>query len=398
MQKNQLITLEITDLARGGAGVGRFENQVVFVSFTAPGDRVEAEVMKVSKSYVNAELRKILVPSPQRVEPKCAVFGRCGGCEWQHLPYSLQWQTKTRGVKEALKRALKFAGQDPALVESLPFDELPADVIWNYRNRIQLRGLRNEIGYFTRASNDLIAIDECPIARRELNETLSETRAEGAALKTPYKVEVEVLENRDVRKSWNEKHAAQGFRQVHDEQNQKLRQWVGRAIQNRNATILDLYGGAGNLATAALEFAPNPAEIHCVDSHAGDPKHHVKPGKPGNPENSRNLEKIWFHRLPVARWIQKALLTRDLMANSLTVIVDPPREGLGQDLENIADAAEKWGATEWIAVGCDADSWAKDVTQMIARGWKLDKIGALDFFPQTAHVEALARLTKAAKA
>lgn len=378
VKKNQIITVEITDLARGGAGVGRFESQVVFVPFTAPGDRIEAEVTSVSKSYVKAEVRKILVPSSERVEPECAVFGRCGGCEWQHLPYPLQWKTKSRGVKEALRRALKFANQDTAFLEGVPFDELPAEKVWNYRNRIQLRGQGTQLGYYSRQSNELVSINDCPIARKELNRELASVRMEGENLNQPYKVELEVLENGEIKKSWNARHAALGFRQVHDEQNQKLREWVGRAIQNQGATILDLYGGSGNLATAALEFAVSPSEIYCVDT-GGKVENHPK---------------IRFHQLPVARWIQSQNLRAPLRRHSLTVIVDPPREGLGQDLETIAETVEKWGASEWIAVGCDADSWAKDITQMIQRGWKLERMGALDFFPQTSHVEALARLSK----
>lgn len=383
--KNQMITLEITDLARGGAGVGRFENQVVFVPFTAPGDQVEVEVTSVSKNYLKAEVRKILVKSSERVEPKCQYFGRCGGCEWQHLPYALQWSTKVRGVKEALKRALKFADLDDSVLDHLPFDELPADVIWNYRNRIQLRGHGTKIGYFSRHSNDLVPIDECAIARKELNEVLAHARTEGEKQRGPYKVELEVLENGTIRKSWNEKHAAQGFRQVNDEQNQKLREWVGRAIQNKGATVLDLYGGAGNLSTAALEFA-NPASIHCVDT--------------GAPTHLKDFPKIYFHSQSAAKWIQKQRSSLFLSGgeSNLTVIVDPPREGLGGDLEIIAETAEGWGATEWIAVGCDADSWAKDIVRMIQRGWKLERMGALDLFPQTSHIESLARLTNSVEA
>ena len=96
MEMQPPIELEIQDLSRGGAGVARdASGRVIFVPFTAPGDRVRVRVAQAKKqNYANAELLEVVRPAELRQQPVCPVFGQCGGCQWQHLPYSLQWKTK----------------------------------------------------------------------------------------------------------------------------------------------------------------------------------------------------------------------------------------------------------------------------------------------------------------
>src|SRR5690606_34188058 len=104
------------------------EGRVIFVPGTLPGDKVLARIVRNEKRFAHAEIIRILTPSPDRIEPRCPVFGKCGGCDWQHVPYPLQWQAKVRGVREALNRAsIPFEGI---------FDEMPAEKVWNYRNRV----------------------------------------------------------------------------------------------------------------------------------------------------------------------------------------------------------------------------------------------------------------------
>jgi tRNA/tmRNA/rRNA uracil-C5-methylase (TrmA/RlmC/RlmD family) len=357
------ITLKIDDLSRGGAGVARDESgRVTFVPFTAPGDTVRVRWIEESKRYAQAELLEVIEPSPIRQKSPCPVFGRCGGCQWHHIPYELQWKTKKAGVLHALERInVSIPGE---------IDSLPAEKIWNYRNRIQLRGHRDELGFYAARSHDRVAIDSCAIAREELNAALSETRAEGQKFTEPYKVEIEVLPDGSVRKVWNSRHAAGGFRQVHDEQNEKLRAWVSERV-SKGGRVLDLFGGAGNLGAPVSLFSES---VDCVDMTA--------------PEGTEMPEfpKLRFHRSPVSKWLrkQKGVFT--------TAILDPPREGLADDFEQIATSLEYLRVREIVAVGCDPDSWARDLGRFVKRGWKLNRVGVLDLFPQTPHVESLGLL------
>lgn len=361
--------LQITDLSRGGAGVAREETgRVVFVPFTAPGDRVRVRLLEVDRRYAQAELLEILESSSVRQTAPCSVFGRCGGCQWQHIPYSVQWETKTKGVLHALDR------MKVPLLNSVA-ELLPAEKVWNYRNRIQLRGFNDEIGFYAAQSNTRVPIKKCWIAREELNQAIPQAIEKGKSLTQPYKVELEVLPNGDVKDYWNQGHSAGGFRQVHDEQNTKLRSWVSSNISSKG-WVLDLFGGDGNLG-GPISLAVEG--VDCVDFSAPEGTTHV------------DFPRLKFHRGSVLKWLRRSQNASEKKLYE-AAIFDPPREGLGDDLKIIAEAIEKFGVREVIAVGCDPDSWARDLSAWTRRGWRVDKIGILDLFPQTPHVESLARL------
>jgi 23S rRNA (uracil1939-C5)-methyltransferase len=365
-----MLELLISDLSRGGAGVAKdADGRVVFVPFTAPGDRVRVEIVESHKRYAQGKLVEILEPSPERVNPRCPAFGRCGGCQWQHISYATQWKTKSSGVLHALTRT----STKRCLA---PLEEMPAERVWEYRNRVQLRGEKGSIGFYAKGSHDMIQIERCEIARPEINSRLPDIRSHGLRRTKPYKVEVEVFADGRVAETWNQGHSASGFRQVHDEQNEKLRHWVAAQIPKGSA-VLDLFGGSGNLSLLVSENDPT-AEIHCVDVTA--------PTTPGS------VPSFHFHRSAVMPWLLK---NRDLARGraSWTAVLDPPRDGLAEEFTDIAGALEAWGVQKILFIGCEPDSWARDVSKFQKRGWELEKVGALDLFPQTTHVESLAVLS-----
>jgi 23S rRNA (uracil1939-C5)-methyltransferase len=286
------------------------------------------------------------------------------------LPYELQWKTKLTGVRQALEKA--------QVKLSCELEELPAERIWEYRNRIQLNGRKDEIGFFAAGSNALVPIERCEIARPELNEKISALKKEGNALSKPYKVETEVLENGEVRAAWNQGHAAMGFRQIHDEQNQKLRQWVQSAIDGHDGGIFDLFGGDGNLSLSLAQGNPS-RPIFCVD-------HTV----PDENEQKRFPSNLQFERASILKWVKK----QNCRSGPWATILDPPRVGLADDHAQIAQELERLNVNRVVAVGCDVDSWVRDVRKWSERGWKLARVGVLDLFPQTSHVESLALLLR----
>ncbi len=391
------LDLTISDIARGGAGVSRDPNgQVVFVPYTAPGDRVRARKWVPTgeskdeskggstklKGYAEAELIEVLEPSKIRETPRCPVFGKCGGCDWQHLPYALQWEVKWKGVLHALKRVqmLLPKGWEEGW-EAI--DKLPAERIWEYRNRIQLRGEGKALGFFRPRSKELVAIDRCDIARPEFNSEWEKVRAEGAALGRSYKVELEVLPSGQVRKSWNSRHSSGGFRQIHDEQNEKLKTWI-QAHLGKNPIVFDLFGGSGNLSLPLLDRSVE--EVHCVD--LGAPLQSAQP----------NESRIKYYRERVDAWLKAKANDQGFCSRvrgRVSVILDPPREGLLIGFPEIVQGLDDFGVNELVLVGCDADAWARDVSKLTKRGWTLAKLLVIDLFPQTHHVESVALLHKA---
>lgn len=392
-QPDGTVELTIVDLARGGSGVARLDGQAVFVPFTAPGDQVRVRIVERQKRFLKAELVEVRVPSPDRVEPPCPVFGRCGGCQWQHLPYSLQWRTKVTGVQQALKRLRSI---ESVARSSLPtLEELPASQVWGYRNRVQLHGEGEALGYYGGASRRLVATDRCPIARAEIQAVWEQTRAEGASrfpgteasAKTPapvaYKVEVEVGNDGRVRKSWNSPHAALGFRQVHDDQNLRLREWVFQAI-TPGRHVYDLFGGAGNLSEMLAAMA---MRVDCVDT-----------GSP-SPSPAGTHPQLHFHRSAVLPWLKQqggsgAVGAPAAVRGTASAILDPPREGLADAGPAIVQHLERLGVREALLVGCDLDSWVRDLGVFAQRGWRFKKLAVLDLMPQTVHVESIALLVR----
>lgn len=372
------VELVVTDISRSGPGVAReASGRVVFVPFTAPGDRVRVRVLKNKRDtkarYAEGVLLEVLEPSAVRVKPRCPAFSRCGGCQWQHLPYELQWKTKSAGVVHALERVnVKTVG--PTLESGIRIEELPADLIWEYRNRVQLRGEHSRdgtiLGFYGARSHEVIPIERCDIARAEINAAWPETLQESKKFHKPFKVELEVAEDGALHKSWNQGHAALGFRQVHDAQNEKLRNWVRENI-SPGRPLLDLFGGSGNLSAQFIGHVP---EIHCVDLSV--PR--VKPAS--------FPESYSFHRAPVGEWINSF----SGKGKTWSAILDPPREGLGSEFTPLFEALERIGVAEVVLVGCDADAWARDVSRILKRSWQLKRAAVLDLFPQTPHVESLA--------
>ena len=393
--------LKVHDLSRGGNGVTRevvnSEGQavdkprVVFVPLTIPGDVVTVKLVSEEKRFATGEIVEIDTPSSDRIAPPCAVFGKCGGCTWQHVPYAIQWKTKRDGALHALSRT-------DVKLPAAAVEEFPAGNPYFYRNRVQLRarptvdGDEVILGYFGRRTKDLVDVTRCEIAREEINSVLAETRAEAKTMLedqlkrgTPapeVKVEVEVMPDGTVRKAWNARHGALGFRQVNDEQNTKLQTFVRKNL-SEGAHFLDLYGGAGNFSYAD---AARYAFVDCVDT--GSPEG----GSPEHPENFK------FFRGDVPRFLERREkdFTKGVFEpkGPIEVVLDPPREGMGEHVDKIARSLDLLMARKIIAVGCDSDSWARDLSKLAKHGWKIQKIAIFDLFPQTPHVEAVAVLTK----
>jgi len=366
----QIYELWVSDLSRAGAGVAKDDSgRVIFIPFTAPGDRVSARIINQKSKYAQAELLTVLQASAQRQEPKCPVFGRCGGCDWQHIDYPLQWQTKVSGVKESLMRTL---GVVPQLLR-----EYPARQIWSYRNRIQLHGNKDNLGYYAKSSHKIIPVERCAIAREELNDYLQSVREQAKTHNRPYKVELELLTDGSVRATWNRATGSSGFQQINSEQNQNLRQWVLENI-SKQQPVLDLYGGSANLSAQLASCAPH---IDCVDLTDRKNNHHW-------PEN------ISFHHSDVFTWVVNKANQPQRNAQPCSAIIDPPRGGMPEQLGQFIDSLQRLNVTEVIAVGCKTDTWTRDLAGFVNKGWRLEQVAVFDFFPHTPHVESAALLRR----
>jgi 23S rRNA (uracil1939-C5)-methyltransferase len=126
------IEVQVESLAYGGKGVARWGGMVVFVERAAPGDRAIVRILKRKQAHCEARIVELLEPGTSRVEPPCALVGRCGGCSWQHLPYEEQLAAKVAIVRDSLERLGGLRDMPPDFWRQ-PF---AAPSPWHYRNKM----------------------------------------------------------------------------------------------------------------------------------------------------------------------------------------------------------------------------------------------------------------------
>lgn len=129
MEKNNLLTIDITDLGENGEGIGRHEGMAVFVPGALPGERITARIRNQKKNYAHGRLVEILEPSPDRVAPPCEIAGQCGGCQIQSMSYPAQLKWKASHVRACMDRIAKLPE-----VEIAPI--IGMDDPWHYRNKV----------------------------------------------------------------------------------------------------------------------------------------------------------------------------------------------------------------------------------------------------------------------
>jgi 23S rRNA (uracil1939-C5)-methyltransferase len=160
MEKNDILILDILNLGFNGEGVARHGGFAVFVPFALAGERVEAKIILLKKSFAIAKLIKVILKSPVRQEPLCPAFFKCGGCQLQHLNYEAQLDFKTRTLKDCLSRqGIKTQ-----------IDRCTASPnIYGYRNKLQLPVAADlmrggvKTGFFREGSREIVDIESCPL-------------------------------------------------------------------------------------------------------------------------------------------------------------------------------------------------------------------------------------------
>lgn len=173
-RQGELIEVTIADLSDTGDGVGRFDERVVFVPDTVPGDRAIVRLLHVKSQYAHGKLQQLLQPSPHRIRPSCIVADKCGGCQWQHIDYEYQLIAKQNQVVQALQRLGGFISPsvDAVLTTTSPL---------GYRNKatypLNLSATGQvQAGYYQKGSHQLVNLNQCPIQDPRLNPLLAQVK------------------------------------------------------------------------------------------------------------------------------------------------------------------------------------------------------------------------------
>jgi 23S rRNA (uracil1939-C5)-methyltransferase len=171
--EDEVIDLELNDLAYGGDAVGRYQGRAIFVTGGLPGELVRARLTRERSNYARATLVEVLRPSPDRVTPRYPELGESGGFQWQHLAYPAQLQWKTRIVRQQLMRIGRFA--NPVVRPALGMP--PGTDPWRYRTVAQFGiGPDGAIGFRRAGSHDVLDMPTCPLVHPALDELYQQVR------------------------------------------------------------------------------------------------------------------------------------------------------------------------------------------------------------------------------
>ena len=375
----------------GGDAMARIEGRVVFVPFVLPGEIVK---VRLKDGDMHAELAEIVQPAPERVAPPCPLFTRCGGCHYQHAPYEFQLARKVDILREQLRRVgkIKWEGE----IETISGPAL------GYRNRGQFHLANGKIGYLAPGSHDLVPVDgECPISSPRLNQALQEMRDRMTDRRFPNfvhslelftdetKVQVNILEtDRPVAKSFYEwcqstvaleyattfgkfRVSPRSFFQVN---RFLVDQLVEAAIGDASGeTALDLYAGVGLFAIPLARKFKKVAAVEAGITAARDLE-----------VNAQNAGQVIQHlQGRVEDHLARMTATPDF------IVADPPRAGLGK---TVVSHLARLKPPKLTIVSCDPATLARDVAGLT--DYKIDSLTLVDLFPQTYHLETVARLSR----
>lgn len=370
LMQGQKLSVKIEKLLFGGAGLARHSNQVIFVDNVAPLDEVLIEITEVKKNYVIARLLEIQKPGPSRIQPPCRVAGTCGGCSWQHITYEEQLKQKQNILKESFEKHLKAQDFIFHSIQSSP-------KTLRYRNRIQLKNVDGQVGYFKKSSHSLVAIEDCLLADEKIAAQIKNLKfdknVEHIELKLSQDLEVQTILNKNSDESL-------GFSQVNEDQNQLLIQtcleWMGDA---KNSEIYDLYAGSGNFSFPILA-ANKKATIKAVELSSAA----VKWGQELTQKKQISPKQISFFRSDVGSFLKRIPYSPDAIA-----VIDPPRAGCDSDVVKSLSAI---GFKKIIYISCNFTSFIRDINNL--SGYRLKQIQPVDMFPQTDHIEIIAELER----
>lgn len=451
-RRGDVIGVVIDDLAFGGEGVGRSDGYVVFVRGGLPGDTLRVRITDTRARYARGTIETVVTRAPDRVPAPCPYFGRCGGCRLQHLAYPAQLAFKDKQVRDCLVRL-------GGLVGDLPIRPILAAVEpYGYRNKMEFTvagttgapviGLHETDRY-----DAVLDIERCLLQSERMNQLLdavrSEIRARAVSVYDPVHEtgllrfvtlregrhtdqamvnfvasapDVETLGpaaeavasrvpdtasvvlNVNAKKAsvavGTEEHllvgrdhiverlddvrfqvSANSFFQTNTVQAERLFGVVEEACElSGDETVLDLYSGTGAIS---LLLARRCARVYGVELAAAAVDDAIRNARANGIENCTFLSGEVRHVLP------------DLVRQGVRVdvaVADPPRAGFHP---KALGALISLRPARVVYVSCNPATLARDLGDLVRGGYRVEWVQPVDMFPQTSHIEAVARLRRA---
>jgi 23S rRNA (uracil1939-C5)-methyltransferase len=387
-----LLEVEIKKIVPGGYGLAFAEGLTLFVILAVRGDVARVRIVELKAKTAFAEVEKILTPGPSRINPPCPYVGRCGGCDFQQMTYAAQLEAKVGIILDNLHRIGKVDYEGEIAIVPSPYE-------FGYRLRAQwhIDTNRRAIGYYERDSRNLVAIEHCPILAPELDDTLQRVRSGfDWANFWPEKGAIDAACGSDGKVSLHSPEIELGnetisvlaggetfiFNAAAFFQGNRflIETLIETAIGDAGgANALDLYSGVGLFT---LPLARRFAHVTAVEDYS-----------PAVELARRNIENAKLTNVEIiSKPVGKFLDSYSGGAIDFALL-DPPRSGT--EKKTVLDLI-KLRPTIVSYVSCDAAVLARDLRRFLDGGYKIEKITAIDLFPQTHHVETVVRLERIA--
>jgi 23S rRNA (uracil1939-C5)-methyltransferase len=402
--------IDLTTFTYGGEVMGRLpDGRAVFVPFALPGEKVRLRLVEEKRSHARAELVEVLQPVAHRQPPACVHFGLCGGCHYQHMPYTAQLAAKTEILRDQLVRIgrLEDPPVQPAVACPHPY---------GYRNHVQFHLTADgRLGYYPARPGEVFAIQECHLPEGLLQdlwpqldfEALPEIERIGLRLGANEDLQlilegpqgelpefsVEDLSISAVHLSPDScvvlagsesvimqvldrpfRVSAGSFFQVNSEMAQAMVSHVLEQVPvfvslDAHTTLLDVYCGVG-LFSAFL--APRVGRLIGIESSASAVEDFAV--------NLDEFENVEIYEDAAENVLAQLAVQPDI------ILVDPPRSGLEKGaLEHILRLKPRL----LVYVSCDPATLGRDARRLVEGGYRLETITPFDLFPQTYHIESI---------
>ena len=407
------------------------DGRICFVQGALPGELCKVEILRDRKDFTRGRAVQILEPSPDRAEPKCPRYGRCGGCSLQHLDSEKQARYLEQVERENFRR--------------ISHAELPGDFkihvgpAWGYRNRARVvfeaRGGKVLYGFRRQDSNELETFESCPVLTPAINKFLKEhaeklyakmledqgnfekafhkkyPRGNARRFQKSQELELNVFDNgrgeisyyykamsdrdfeaRSVSVTDVDGHRVRSDASVFFQSNLSLLPQLVRLVQAAvdegiasgaasDEWLIDLYSGVGLFAVVLRDRFKRITTVELNKNCLKHAKVNLGDYSDSGMEQVPNASLLENVSAPAEEWLADHVI--DVPA---TLIVDPPRTGL---LPSALEAIVKSSVNRLVYVSCDPVTLARDYAKFSAAGFSLKKAEGFAFYPQTPHLEML---------
>lgn len=448
VHKNESYEVDIVDLTHEGAGVARVNGFTLFVPNTLPGERAKIKVVGVKKGFGFGRLERLIEASPERVDPPCPIYKWCGGCQLQHLSYEGQLEYKRKQVEDVLTRIGKLEGV--TVLPTLGMGDEP----WRYRNKAQVpvgeRDGRIITGFYQKRSHEIVEMDSCiitgdtnddavqavkkivnkynitaydeqkhkgilrhiiarygkttgdlmivlvtngkdlPQRKKIIEDIISALPEIKSIVQNVNTKRTNVIFGDETRVLWGAEYihdyigdikfaiSARSFYQINPDQTKVLYdQALKYAELNGDETVIDAYCGIGTISLFLAQKAKKVYGVEIVPEAIEDARRNAELNNITNAEFA-----VGKSEDVIPEW-KKQGITPDV------IVVDPPRKGCDEELlKTIIEMKPK----RVVYVSCNPATLARDLRVLEDGGFKTVEVQPVDMFPQTTHVEAVAKL------